>query len=313
VFLGIHRFVVSHQPKLVLFENVFGLLVNKRGNTFAEILSLMCEAGYRVEWFMLDPSWFGIPQTRPRLFIIGYLPSEVAPIRRNNGASQFLFEDMRPHAYFTQWFREHCGASFRTVASGDLAQVEESTRPEIGKAMSKIECPFSEYGMAVDGAYWCFEPEQFTVMESSLRQALGDIVAPSFAARSEIRSGRYYARGKPTALFLRKDSMSHCVGTSLGGAPLFAAPLKHLRKSKEKKAFLEFANWNREEGENHVMRLTPERTVHLFGSIRANELEKAIDSLDCSLVAKYRLVGNLVSPAIAAWLGKRMQETFLRP
>jgi hypothetical protein len=100
------------------------------------------------------------------------------------------------------------------------------------------------------------------------------------------------------------------VGTSLGGAPLFAAPLRQLRKSKEKKAILEFANWNREEGENHVMRLTPERAIHLFGSIRAGELEQAIASLDCSLAAKYRLVGNLVSPTVSTWLGKRMQETF---
>jgi site-specific DNA-cytosine methylase len=309
VFLGVHRLVVANRPRLVLFENVFGLIANKRGNTFAEILSLLCGSGYRVEWFMLDLSWFGIPQTRPRLFVVGYLPNEVASNQTTRSAKQFLFEDMQAQPVFMEWFREHFKANFDSAGDGSLTEVRSSTKPEIGKAMSLIPCPFTGYGVAEDDSYWCFDCVGSHVEPQSVQ--LGDIVAPNFKERSKVRSGRYYARGKPTALYLRHDAMSHCVGTSLGGAPLYATPLRDLRSSRDKKAFLEFANWNREEGDNHVMRLTPERAIHLFGTVRASELEQAVASVDCSLVAKYRLVGNLVSPTVTAWLGRRIKETFL--
>ena len=50
-----------------------GLLNHEGGVTFGVIISAMAELGYSVEWQVLDSQYFGVPQHRERVFIIGHL------------------------------------------------------------------------------------------------------------------------------------------------------------------------------------------------------------------------------------------------
>lgn len=91
LFFDIARFAKQIKPRLLLLENVKGLLSHDKGNTFGTILNTLDELGYDCEWQVLNSKDFGVPQNRERVFIVGHLRGErgreVFPIRRENGTS----------------------------------------------------------------------------------------------------------------------------------------------------------------------------------------------------------------------------------
>jgi DNA (cytosine-5)-methyltransferase 1 len=84
----VFRILKEKQPRLVLLENVKGLLSHDSGRTFKTIISSLAELGYSVEWQVLNAKNFGVPQNRERVFIIGHLGGfsgrQVFPISRND-------------------------------------------------------------------------------------------------------------------------------------------------------------------------------------------------------------------------------------
>jgi len=79
LFYEIARIVSVKRPKLLLLENVKGLLSHDRGRTFGTILATFSELGYICEWQVLNSKNFGVPQNRERVFIIGYPRGECRP------------------------------------------------------------------------------------------------------------------------------------------------------------------------------------------------------------------------------------------
>ena len=73
LFFEIARIARVKRPKYLLLENVPGLLSHDGGRTFATILNALSELGYNVAWQVLNSANFGVPQSRKRVFIIGYL------------------------------------------------------------------------------------------------------------------------------------------------------------------------------------------------------------------------------------------------
>jgi DNA (cytosine-5)-methyltransferase 1 len=71
--------VEAKRPKVVVIENVKGLLSSNRGWDFAFVLHKMDEIGYDAEWDVLNSKDFGVPQNRERVFIIGHLRGESRP------------------------------------------------------------------------------------------------------------------------------------------------------------------------------------------------------------------------------------------
>ena len=78
LFFEIARLAEARRPSYLLLENVPGLLNHDGGRTFAAILSALSDLGYHVEWSVLNSKHFGVPQSRRRLFIIGYLDPRCA-------------------------------------------------------------------------------------------------------------------------------------------------------------------------------------------------------------------------------------------
>ena len=73
LFFEIARILKVKKPKVVFLENVKGLLNHDEGNTFTTILKTLSELGYDVQWMVLNSKFFGVPQNRERIFIIGNL------------------------------------------------------------------------------------------------------------------------------------------------------------------------------------------------------------------------------------------------
>lgn len=73
-FFGFWRLIealddAKRAPRMIVVENVTGLLTSNGGADFARIVSLMAARGYLVSAMTLDASDFA-PQSRPRLFIV---------------------------------------------------------------------------------------------------------------------------------------------------------------------------------------------------------------------------------------------------
>lgn len=73
LFFEIARILGAKKPPFVLLENVPGLLSHDQGRTFRVILGTLSDLGYHVEWQVLNSKDHGVPQSRQRVFIVGYL------------------------------------------------------------------------------------------------------------------------------------------------------------------------------------------------------------------------------------------------
>ena len=91
LFFEIARLAEARQPAYFLLENVPGLLSHDKGRTFYTILRTFWELGYHVEWKVLNSKDFGIPQSRKRVYIVGYLDGRCAgkilPFPETNGTA----------------------------------------------------------------------------------------------------------------------------------------------------------------------------------------------------------------------------------
>jgi DNA (cytosine-5)-methyltransferase 1 len=65
------RVVAECRPRWVVVENVPGLLTSRGGEDFRSVLSALDGLGYGVAWRILDSRWFGVPQRRRRIFVVG--------------------------------------------------------------------------------------------------------------------------------------------------------------------------------------------------------------------------------------------------
>ena len=78
LFFEIARLVEARHPAYLLLENVPGLLSHDQGRTFAAILHTLDGLGYGVEWQVLNSKDFGVPQSRRRVYLVGYLDPRCA-------------------------------------------------------------------------------------------------------------------------------------------------------------------------------------------------------------------------------------------
>ncbi len=63
--------VERYRPKIVLFENVRGMLYQNK-SYFAHIRKTLARFGYLVEWKLLNAVDYGVPQRRERLFVVAH-------------------------------------------------------------------------------------------------------------------------------------------------------------------------------------------------------------------------------------------------
>ena len=76
--LALHflRIVDEIRPTWFLFENVPGLLSSDDGRDFAAFLRQVEEIGYGCAYRVLDAQYFGVPQRRRRVFVVGHIDGD---------------------------------------------------------------------------------------------------------------------------------------------------------------------------------------------------------------------------------------------
>ena len=78
LFFDVVRILKEKQPFGFILENVEGLVnhdrkktTDKIGRTFSIILQSLDKLGYKVSWKVLNAKYFGVPQERKRIYIVG--------------------------------------------------------------------------------------------------------------------------------------------------------------------------------------------------------------------------------------------------
>ncbi|MBL9164794.1 MAG: DNA cytosine methyltransferase [Planctomycetaceae bacterium] len=77
-FLQVIEQLGDRRPRTLLLENVPGFLTSHDGEDFATAIHALAELGYWVDSFVIDAQWF-VPQSRPRMFLVGYQSELLTP------------------------------------------------------------------------------------------------------------------------------------------------------------------------------------------------------------------------------------------
>jgi DNA (cytosine-5)-methyltransferase 1 len=184
------RLVLALKPKFFVLENVRGLTIGKHRQVLTSLIAEFKAAGYQVkeDYQVLNAAWYGVPQSRARLFLIGcrvncQLPKYPVPItsiaspererergsegvrasRGSRGAGEafstqhltlntqhFLQHSTLHTPHFIQHSRIQVGPNVWD-AIGDLPEVEDY--PELFQ-QDWIECTYgkpSEYALKLRG------------------------------------------------------------------------------------------------------------------------------------------------------------------
>lgn len=138
LFYEYARLIGEGRPKAVLIENVAGILSSNDGRDFATVVRTLVDFGYGVAWRVLDSRYFGVPQSRKRVFICGVHgdPETAARVFFEPECGDRDFEKGRSHG-------KESAASFKKVV-GD---------PERGYAKELAHCVYAE-GPRHTGTDW---------------------------------------------------------------------------------------------------------------------------------------------------------------
>ena len=185
-------------PRVIVLENVVGLLTSGQGRDFAAVCAAMAEAGYRVGALEMDAALW-LPQSRPRLFVVAVRgeASEAAGPRAPFHTSRLVAaHDRLPETTRRAWAWWSLPAPARRNL--DLAAVLEPDH--------QVE--------------WLDDGEAVLALASPLHRARLDAIV----ATGERRVGAAYRRvrtengRKVQRLEIRFDGLAGCLRTPAGGS-----------------------------------------------------------------------------------------------
>lgn len=113
------RVLAEARPRAFILENVYALTYNNKASrpAFDRLLREIDEAGYACNWAVLNAADYGVPQLRPRLFIVG------APKRTRTPT-------LLPATHGGRWERRSTGAVERPHVTAGEALAGLATTPE---------------------------------------------------------------------------------------------------------------------------------------------------------------------------------------
>ena len=104
LFYDFARVIQECKPKVFIFENVRGLVNHDKGNTWRVIQNVFNDLGYSIHSKILNSCDYGIPQSRNRIFVVGFRKKNTdflfpKPIKLQKTMQDFL-EDHTDSKYF---------------------------------------------------------------------------------------------------------------------------------------------------------------------------------------------------------------------
>lgn len=140
LFYDYVRLVKEIQPKVFIYENVYGLTRHDKGKTWDVMQQVFTELGYTYKFQILDAKHYGIPQGRRRIFVIGFKDA--------NLAEKFNFPNEIPLNYTMQDFLEE------NTAIGSLLSVNS----KLTKINEEKGIPDEKYYLSEKLLAYCLSP-----------------------------------------------------------------------------------------------------------------------------------------------------------
>ena len=267
------RVMEDFRPRIVVWKNVPGALTADKGAFFRHVLRRFQRAGYGCAWRVLDAQYFGVPQRRRRVFLVGVLGGGFR-------AGEILFEPEVLQGNASESGTE--GADPRP-ASGENPEGAGRfvSRGFEGALCLSDECPTitRRVSSAPDVTVFDIQPNRgarkFEGVTPTLtsRMGTGGNNVPAIFAE---KHGHIYEPANGVCPTLRRCQ-------PYGGDALLA-------------------------GNERLRRLTPEECERLMGfptgwtAIPDEKGRPACDS------ARYKALGNSMAVPVMAWIGKRIEK-----
>lgn len=109
LFYQFAALIEEKKPEVVVIENVEGLFNSNGGRDFGVILQRMTSMGYAVAWRLFNSRYFGVPQSRPRVYLCCWKGSPTKAMRvmfdsagahkTTNERKDFITEASAPNEY----------------------------------------------------------------------------------------------------------------------------------------------------------------------------------------------------------------------
>jgi DNA (cytosine-5)-methyltransferase 1 len=315
LFWEVIRICSALSPRWILIENVTGLLSSNGGRDMGAILGALEDLGYGWTYRVLDAQFFGVPQRRRRVFIVGHLGGEPRPevLLEPEG----LQGDSPPS-------REEGEEVTRSLTTGSGGGRYDRQPRVVAHTLRSRGCDASEDGTGrgtplvaqtlTTGTGRRYDPETETILPDvtdTVRShprpgsnSVGNIVAMNLRGReggampetddvASLRSASGGSSRSYVAFHNRQD-------------PDVSGDVTHPLGTKDNGMAVAFSvNSRRDMG---VRRLTPRECARLQGF--PDDHLDVVDDRDKPLsdTARYRLLGNAVAVPVAKWIGKRIME-----
>jgi DNA (cytosine-5)-methyltransferase 1 len=171
MFFIISDIIRAKRPKAIFLENVRHLIKHDDGRTFATIKDIIeNELGYHFYWKVVKASDYGLPQHRPRVYMIGI-------DKKLNLKGKFVFPDKKPLKYtISDIFAGKCAKDigFTLRVGGRGSNIEDRRNWEFYLVDNQVKRLGVEEGKKMMGL-----PEDFIfpVSEVQAMKQLGNSVA----------------------------------------------------------------------------------------------------------------------------------------
>lgn len=289
LFFEIARAAQQIQPQFLLLENVKGLLNHDQGRTFRIILSTLNELGYDAEWQVLDSKYFGVPQHRERVYIIGHS-------RRRS--RQFLFPIGRK-SKVSPLSAPKCMVNINPSGYGLNGKVYSSSAISPTLTTNK--------GEGVKIAYPILTPERIGKRQKGRR--VKQESEPMFTLTSQDRHGVVLEKRLPRSrgVYVRSNTNKGFETAFEGDSVNFAYPSSKVRRGRVGKRVAQTIVTGNSLGvvtnQLQIRKLTPRECFRLqgFPDWAFNRASRVTSNSQL-----YKQAGNAVTVPVAFEIGKRL-------
>lgn len=299
--------VANVRPQWVVWENVPGVLSSSGGGDFKQFATSLVSLGYHVAWRMLDAQYFGVPQRRRRVFLVGYF-------RDWRLAAAVLFEPESLHRDIKKSKKRTKDITGTFTAGAYVGGA--GGRPEVAAASFFMPAKtLLGHGLRVDAETENFIVESIKSYMSSSHGAYHESIGTLRASGGDLGGGSesiITVLNDQGGAFM-KSSTDGKIGTLLseahGHLPIISIQTAHTQAngSNVKEDGNTFTHDNSGNVQsiyhnNTVRRLTPMECERLMGfPDNYTNIPNASDT------ARYKALGNSIVVPVLSWLGKRIQ------
>ena len=179
---SIKEIIEKRKPKFILLENVDRLIkspAKQKGRDFAIMLRSLYDAGYNVEWRVINAADYGYVQRRRRVFIFAYKKGLESIVNKSKNTNDLLLSS----GFFARAFPVECVDGDKKITK---ISVKENYK-DLVEVSNNFSAPFFNSGTMKNGEIYSLE----VVPKYENNKTLADIVVKNGVDDKYFVNGSY--------------------------------------------------------------------------------------------------------------------------